>query len=64
MNYSNNNGFIDIMGDSDRNKAITIPIFVVQKSSVKSKASSCASMCHALHQVPGALISRGFRCFS
>ena len=27
MNYSNNNGFIDIMGDSDRNKAIKIPIF-------------------------------------
>ena len=26
MNYSNNNGFIDIMGDSDRNKAIKIPI--------------------------------------
>ena len=27
MNYSNNNGFIDIMGESDRNKAITNPIF-------------------------------------
>ena len=27
MKYSNNNGFIVLMGDSDRNKAITIAIF-------------------------------------